>query len=331
MVDRTVIEALGEALLARKPSPIPCFRIYRDVLQYPKTARLYTEARSRAVQDPHVLELQTTQEPDGSWGRFHSRDSRTRRIFPTTEIAVDRALALGLDGSHEVLRKAVRYMEDHLEGREEWSDPPEKHEGWKGNIRFITAATLAKIDAGHPLLSPLAETWVEVVRRVFASGWYSPLDEQKAHFDIHGIHSKEKFLKLASTYPLILLSKTGTGLPSRIELALLDWIWNKPDGIYYSYNGCLKDPPPLGSRSFPVWLDALELFAGFPEAGPRVEPLLAWIWDQKGPDGLWDFGPRAIGSTAFPMSGNWRKAADRKIDCSVRVLAFLRQNAERGR
>ncbi len=243
-------------------------------------------------------------------------------------MAIQRLLVLGLDRDSQVISRCVAFMLDVLAGRQTWSDPPEKHEGWPVNIKFITAGTLAKIDSGHPALQESIRKWVEIVERTFLPGSYDEGAERQAHRDVNSIRTKGKYLKLASQYPLWLLTSGGAHLSARTEKLYLDWIWNKPDGIYYVYGSCLASTPDILSKEFTSWLDALELFSRFPAGWAYVRSAINWMWEQRDRDGLWDFGPHARASIYFPLSDSWKKSLDRKVDCTVRVLSFLRKIAD---
>jgi len=317
MFRRQDIEALGEKLLDLTSCTVPRYRILRDVLKLSPENPHCVEAGDRLAQNGWVRELQYAQHPDGTWGRFHSRDSSLKARFPTTEIAISRALALGLDKDSDILEKAVGIMLAVLQGKALWCDPPEKHEGWPASVRFITAGTLAAIDNRQPTLQPSCRKWVELVKRTFRSGAYSSADERQAHFELNGVVTRDKYLKLASRYPLILLSAAQDGLSAKTEKLFLDWVWNKEGGIYYVCGERMSDLPALNSKEFSSWLEGLEILARFDSWHERMFPTLNWIWSQRGSDGLWDFGPAARASVYFPLSESWRKSLHRKIDGSV--------------
>lgn len=281
-----------------------------------------------AMKSKWILELENQQEPNGSWGRFHSRDSSVRKRFPTSELAIQRALALGLDKDSQLLKKAVGYMARHLQGQEVWSDPPEKHEGWPVGIRFITAGSLARVDKKHPALDEIWALWAEIVRRAFGSGKYNADVERQAHRELNGITTKNKYLKLWTVYPLLIISATGNSLPADLERALLDWIWNWDGGIYYVNNDRLADFPEIGSRQFWGWLDALEVLSNFDRWRSVAKDAIAWLWKQRNHEGFWDFGPRVPTHYYFPLSDSWRRSLARQIDCSTRILILLRRYYE---
>jgi hypothetical protein len=66
------------------------------------------------------------------------------------------------------------------------------------------------------------------------------------------------------------------------------------------------------SRLFPNWLH----FA---------RPWIEWIWDQRGEDGYWDFGPRSSSTTFFPLSEDWKTLKNRQLDWTTRALILLKR------
>jgi hypothetical protein len=320
------IEISGSELLEQTIQPIPRWRIVRDVLCLPVDDPRYIQAHTGISSSKWVSELRQTQHPDGNWGRFHSRDSALKQRFPTTELAIRRALSLGLDSEDVLLRKTQAYLRMVLDGKATWSDPPEKHEGWPINIRFITAAVLTLLDSADPQIAPLAQAWSEVTAATFAGGNYSPEAEQKAHLRINNIHTRGKYLKLAGLYPLLLLASPSAHLPETMEKALLDWVWSKPDGIYYVYGGRVSDPPAPGSAHFIDWLAAIRLLLRFKYGRSLCAPVLDWLWRERNAERLWDFGPAACDGFTLPLSENWRAVCDRKVDCSVLALALFRES-----
>jgi len=325
MFQQQDIETHGEKLLGLTQCAVPRYRILRDILKIPAEDPRCVDAHENLMQDGWVRELCYSQHPDGTWGRFHSRDSALKACFPTTEIAIGRALALGLDKDSDILKKSVAYMLAVLQGQATWSDPPEKHEGWPASIRFITAGTLATIDDRQPALQPSCRKWIEVVEHTFRSGTYDRDDERRAHLELNGIVTRDKYLKLASRYPLMLLSSAQEGLSARTEKLFLEWVWNKEGGIYYVCGLRMSSLPALTSKEFSSWLEGLEILARFDAWHAHMQPALDWIWSQRGPGGLWDLGPAARTCFYFPLSESWRNPLDRRIDGSLRILALLRR------
>lgn len=315
---------IGQKLLTLNNQPVPRWRIVRDILRLPANDSILLKAKQAALRSKWITELRETQLPDGSWGRFHSRDSALKQRFPTTELAIRRALSLGLDVTDPLLQRALTYVRSVLDGVAAWTDPPEKHEGWPVNTRFITAATLLLLDPTDERARPSARAWVDVTMETLSVGSYSHEAEQAAHRRVNGIHTHGKHLKLAGLYPLLLLSSEFANLPANTEKVLLDWVWNKADGIYYVYSRCVSTPPALDSAHFIDWLEAVRLLCCFDYGKTLCRPAIEWLWQQHDESGLWDFGPASRDGFRLPLSESWQRSINRKIDCSVLVLSLIR-------
>jgi hypothetical protein len=318
------IESSGYRLLELTGQPVPRWRILKDVLTLPDESDVVNATSAALLTSRWVKELEDTQQPDGTWGRFHSRDSKLHNRFPTTELAIRRALCLGLEKDSSLLQRSMGYMHGVLDGNAAWSDPAEKHEGWPVNLRSITAATLTSLDPTDPTIIDIARSWAQIAAEAFASGSYDPEAERAAHLRIHGIKTRGKYLKLASLYPLLLLSTPSSGLSLETEKALLNWVWQKHNGIYYIYGSCLAEAPALTSAHFVDWLRALSLLARFRTSKGVCASSIEWLWIQQDEQGLWDFGIAARNGYELPLSENWKDPLSRKIDCSIQVLALMR-------
>lgn len=305
----------GKSILDRQPNAVVSFRILRDVLLQPSDSPDLDSAREQMLTHSWVKELAQEQQADGSWGRFHSMDSTLKACFPTSETAIRRALALGLDKDTPVLKKAVRFMEKVLTGKSVWSDRVEKSEGWPIGVETITAGTLAQAEPFHPAILKSWAYWVQIAERSFLTRKYDPKAEWQAHKELRGIG----IIYLRSRYALTLLS--AQKLPPSLDRLIVDWIWNHPEGIGY-LGADMKHPQPVHIFN---WLESLEILSAFQNCRDMMAQAMDWLWQQRNPDGLWDFGSKVSKSLYFPLSDDWRKTGNRSIDHSTRVLALLQK------
>lgn len=324
---RADLTALAEKILTLDPDPAPRFLVLRDLLRCAPDTALFREAEQAANRSRWVRELESAQQPDGSWGRFHSQDTRVKTPIPTTEFAVRRALALGLDRRSPMLLKTVNYIQAHLQGQLTWSDPPEKHDHpglWSVNILSVSAAMLALIDPDHPLLDPFWKRWAEIVSAAFESGRYDPQAELSRHQSLVGVPSRRLY-PFHVFYPLVILSCTHHSLPEALERQMLEFLFHKPGGIYYIHDQPLDRYPSIDEKGFETWLHALEVLSCFPQWPEFAAPALNWIWAQRGKNGLWEIDHSAYRSYAFPLSESWRRAGNKRVDCSVWILRLIQQ------
>jgi len=320
---KSIIQENAERILATEPAAPVRVRLLRDVLAVPPEDVELTRARADLASSHWVAILAAEQRADGSWGRFHSANTRQKQRYPTTEVAVRRAVALGLTVEHALLRRASRYLRRFLVGDIPFPDPAEHNDRWATGTELFAASTLALIEPRAPILAPIRARWAQVVARAF--GEAHNLDaEREAHRVLHGITSDLRYLALFDRYQLILLGSDPTALPGTVVHAALDWLWRRPEGI--GYIGASLETSNPSTQRLDGWLHSHELLAAFGAPWQeRASALLNWLWAQRDEDRLWDLGPRHTTSVShcLPLSDHWRVRANRRADWSTRVLALL--------
>ncbi len=222
------IQAIAYRLLELNPEPVPRYRLLRDVLRRPPDDAELCEARKGLDTSQQVQALIQEQRNDGSWGPFHSRDSRLKQRIPTTEAGVERALALGLDPTHPILQKTATYILSVLKSETRFPDRYEKNDRRPTGMRLFLAATLSLIQPNHPILDRDRSIWVEICTRTFQSGNYSEEAEILAHKELTGASVKGSYLVIDGKYQLTLLGSIPGTLPREIELALMRWLRERP-------------------------------------------------------------------------------------------------------
>jgi hypothetical protein len=315
------LAAKGHEILAMQPNVIVQFRLLRDVLRFSEGSPELELALKAANSHAWVQELANEQHGDGSWGRFHSMDTSNRHRFPTSEIAIQRGLALGLDQKHPIMQAAIGYMTAILEGKAAWSDRVEKSEGWPISVEAITAGTLALVDAENPAIDQAWNYWIEIAGRSFRSGIYSTTAEWKAHKELRGVGIHY----LLSRYVLQLLGAQGREIPGNLEKQLVGWIWNDPNGIGY-LGADLRQPSHFNIF---YWVESMEILSRFPSWHLIAEPAMGWLWEQCASSGLWDFRTNISKTGYFPLSDGWRRRGSRSIDHSTRILALFQRYVEK--
>jgi hypothetical protein len=321
--EREIINEIVSHILQDDPDPVIRFRLLRDVKKALPDTNMLIQAKQEMLKSRWILELKNEQREDGSWGRFHSA-METRGKTITTEAAVERGLALGLEASDPVFHTAINYLSRLLEGTVDFPDPPERNNRWVTGKQLFAAATLSRICPTLSILDKTWELWATIAEHTFASGRYDPEAEIRAHQTLTGASVKDSYLVLNNRYQLALLGSRAAKLPKAVENALVQWVWHKDDGVGY-----LEIPlANLPRRFTPGMLDrlftSLEILSYFPSWRRFADHIIDWLWKQRSSEGLWDFGPRASMSVYFPLSENWRKAKHRQHDWSTRVLAILR-------
>ena len=271
----------------------------------------------------HVQTLANEQHDDGSWGRFHSQDSRCKQKIPTTEFAIERAKQLGLGPSHPILIKAANFIELVLAQTLPFPDPPETNNRWETGKRLFLASTLSMIQPDHPLVLQEHALWLSIAERAFQSGQYLQEDEIKAHAERTGASVKDSYLTLNGKYQLNLIGSQPGKLPPELAKSIVSWVWERPDGIRY-LGQPLNAPPDSKPEVVDRWLSSLGLILErYPSEYQQTQPAIDWLLSQQTEDGYWDFGPCPRRSTFLPLSTNWYNPQHRRFDWTTRVLSIL--------
>jgi len=317
----------GHRLRAADLDPVVRFLLLRDVLALPEASPQLKAARASACTSVQVRRLQAAQLPNGSWGPFHSMRSAQHTRVPTTEAGVTRALALGLEDDHPVLRRAGDYIERILADAEPFPDRAEVNARWPIGTTLFAAGTLARF---RPASAPLAEPrsyWTQVARATFASGRHDPEAELACHRRLSGLDIRAlRYLELGNAYTLALLGSIPGLMPESIERAYCHWLWRRTSphpGPGYLRAELDRLPPLHRPALCDRWLAAQQLMARLPSWTELADGVLRELAAVVRPDGLWDFGPRPPGSPRLPLSESWRRKGVRAHDWTVRVLVLL--------
>jgi hypothetical protein len=306
---RDILEGIPDGIIA--------YRLFREVLRLSPNDPKLAQTKNAALSSKWVRLLEEEQLPDGSWGRFHSQDTKKKAVFRTTEEAIDRAFALGLDPGDELLRRTRHYVLDVMHGNAQIPDRIEQSESWPLLIQFILAGRLAQIDPANDILVSFWSYLAEVANQAFASGNYRLEDEAAAHLHLSGRHVPQGFLE--SQHALWVLSTQP--LPNQLEFALIDWIWHKPDGIRY-LRAPLSDPQP---RLIGYWQRSMNIISRFSCWRRICAQTMNKLWEGRDEHGLWDFGSRIASRVDFPLSESWRHSVNRKMDYSTCMLILMRR------
>ena len=308
---KDVIFETSERLLKMDPNPIPKFLLLRDTQDLKASDAKLQEAKRALFHSRWVQQLYESQWNDGTWGRFHSQDTKVKQLILTTENGISLALESGLDENDGLLSKTVTFIEDHIDGKTTWRDLPEKRDNpdaWFFIIQRISAANLALIDNEHEKLEHFRDAWIEVASTAFQSKAYDRAVEIEV-----------------SKYALILLSSTKKPVDLELEQMILEHVLSSRTGAYYLYTGKLSEMPPVTGKRFYSWLKSQMILSRFPNWFRFCESFIVDILSQRNDDGLWLFSGNIARRpyTALPLSENWRRKKNRGIDCTVMVLQLL--------
>lgn len=261
------------------------------------------------------------QDDEGKWGWFHSL-SQFYNSPITTEQALRRLERLGYTMEDECILRAVCYMNDCLVGKKEIPDRKEKVHDWNSFTSLILATWIRRFTNDNPAAEKVAKQWSEVIMCAFESGTYDHKKYVSAYQDILGLKPKGgRIIDFVSFYPLSLVKG---GLDEKTEAAVVDYVMDREDGIYYIYDGRISSLPRyFESRKASQYLSAIELLSSFTSANHKWNFVVDWIISNKNENGKWDMGKSVNDKIYFPLSDNWRKRETREADCTERITDLL--------
>lgn len=269
-------------------------------------------------------ELTDTQKPDGSWGWFHTL-SKFSDMPVTTEHVLRRLGQLGYTKDDDCIRRGLSYMHACLAGDKQLPDRREKRHDWDAFTKLILAANICLFTDDDPLANAVREKWAQVITAACGGSSFDQAEYLAAYAQVFGKPARGGRLEDAvSFYQVSLLSRE---LEPEIERIWLEYVLNRPDGIYYVFERSAKETPALfGSLTAARYLGALELLAEYRCAPELMEYAVDWLNMNRRPDGRWDMGAAAKGA-GFPLSDNWRDRENRIKDCTWRIENILKKLA----
>jgi hypothetical protein len=268
-----------------------------------------------------VKQILTLQQPDGSWGKFHSLSSAAGQAM-TTEQALRRLKILGLTREHPAIQKALTYLDRCLQGDQVIPDRREKVIDWDVFTSLMLATWLRVFCPQHPGALAVAKKWAEITESALLSKSFNRSAYEEAYINSFGKPPRDgRIIDFSSFYLVSLL--TGLLTP-KTEDAMLDHFLANPTGIYYIYPMPIHELPPVyASRQTSLYLGAVELLAQYNAGKTKLAFVSQWLNYCQDPDGIWDLGPQARDGIYFPLSDSWRREEYRRADCTRRISALL--------
>ena len=266
-------------------------------------------------------EIISLQDEEGKWGYFHTLFADSKSSY-TTEKALKRLEKLGYTIEDAYIQKAVSYMNDCLTGVKEIPDKREKLHDWDIFTSLLLATWIRRFTKENPAANVVAEKWAEVVTTAFKDGTYNHQEYIKAFHDILGMKPKGgKLIDFVQFYGVSIINGC---LDKETERKVLEYIINKPDGIYYTYDKCIRKLPDVFESKQASWyLGGIELISEYETAKYHLQFVVDWIKENVNENGKWDMGKTAKDGLYFPLSDDWRKEETRQLDCTSRMKKLL--------
>lgn len=267
-----------------------------------------------------ILDLQ---HQDGTWGEmFHSFAQPNGKTPLTTEQALRRLKALGFTVENEPIRRIVDCMVSCLKGERRIDNYWEKGYDWDLFTRMMLSAWVRIFEPNNEVALIFARQWAKIIEAAFAEGSYNQEAYSKA-FAQEFAKNQTPLKEIGFTifYPMNLLQGV---LKEETERRMLDYVLASPGGIYYIYAKTLKQlPKEFASKETSYYLAAIEILAGYNTAKEKLGFVVDWLESNRDENGQWDLGAKAKDNVYFPLSDSWRKAEDRRADCTARIERLI--------
>lgn len=282
------------------------------------------------LQSDVIEQLSREQRWNGGWGPLRDKDYSVKAAFPTTFVALERCLYLGLTlEDSDILLRALEYLELYLQGT-----PPEPL--YNKNERAIPwqmaeiAGWAERIQPGNPHVDRLFYEWVMIAVQAFAGGAYSHERDAAAQHTLLG--TREKRLV---PMPLDLLLARRDALPEGMEAAMRDHYGLDAfqNGFFWAVN-LLTLPETFAHKHARRAFHTVKYINRFHGTARYLAPYLRWLWAQRGEDGFWDWGPQVNDPWGYHSSFSLarRDKKTRTLDCTMEVLdvigAYLANNPD---
>ena len=318
---RTELNQIIYHLVSVSTDPFPQYILKKEILrETPASADIDAIHSSKWHK-----QLAVEQWDDGSWGRFHSMDSRiaNKQKFVSTEAALRRSHELGLPKDDPIVAKCIKLMEQYVREEAAWLDYVEKHkDNGRGFIfcrPFLTAANLNLFNPENPVIKPLRDVVAGTIKTAFADGYF---DEVYWKQKVNEYHVPSIAHPGIAYSPMLL--QNADCMDDTLQRQYLSYIWDKQDGIYYISNFAVSKKHNLEDKKFITWLSSIELLSGFslfPEF--MKDDIFPHLMNEVNRIMIDD----VIFPPAHPITGHyaesWRDKHARKNDMILRILRIL--------
>ena len=302
--------------------PAARYKILYRLLDTPYDDAELTRFRPDFLKSDIVEELHQEQDYDGGWGKLQSKDYSAKDKFPTSMVAVNRCLYIGLTiEDRDILMLAYEYLEEFLKGtsKEKLYNKNERAVPWQ------TASICETIEAIKPYNELCDRTygeWLYIATRAYENGEYSYERDCAAQHELF-------WTKEARLIPLQfgLLLKRREEVSPELEASMLHH-----HGKHAYHHGYFWDKTPeklpenFVSDKTRRWFNTFNYINQFRGSAVYLADAVSWLMENRNADGLWDWGTQTKDPWGYfgYFSTTRNHKHNRVVDCSMEVLSFLK-------
>jgi len=178
--------------------------------------------------------LKANQLDDGGYGRFHSRNSKIKQKFPTTELAIDSMKMLDIQRGNFLVDKLCDYMDKILKNEIEWPDGFEKNKWYRSAQPLFVASKLSIFGSNCEKYIEIFNCWHAILKEAFADGEYNKDRTNKISQELLGCDIDGSYIGLNSIYVIELFSNMQAGISDELKQIYLKWLHHSGKVICYT-------------------------------------------------------------------------------------------------
>lgn len=303
--------------------PAVRYKILYHLLDTPYDDKQLIDLREAFLKSDIVEQLYHEQDEYGGWGKLQSKDYSVKAVFPTSQVAINRCLYIGLTiKDRDILLCAYEYLEDFLKGNshERFYNKNERDVPWK------TASICETIEAIKPYNSLCDRTygeWLYIADKAYESGEYSYERERTAQHEVF-LTREDRLVPMQ----IGLLLKRPKSISAELEAAML-----RHHGGYAYYHGHFwencpaKLPDSFVYEKTRRWFHSFNYINQFRGSELFLAEAVDWLLSNRNSDGVWDWGSQIKDPWGYfgYFSTNRNYKHNRVVDCSIEILDFLKK------
>jgi hypothetical protein len=302
--------------------PAVKYKILYHFFDLPYEDNRLSDMRVDFLNSDIITQLYDSQLPDGSWGSLRSKDYSCKSIFPTTQVAIDRCLYIGLNlEDKDILFLALDYLEEFLLGISKTSlyNKNERAIPWQmSDIAYYAE----RIKPNNPLCDKLWNEWNYIASRAFSSGEYSHDLDKKAQHEIF-LTSEDILIPI----PIGLLLTRSNHISSNIQEAMLNYYGRNAYLQGYFWDKSLERlPENFISNKTRRWFHTIKYINQFNNTQNYLSNTMEWLLSNQSSDGFWDYGSQTNDPWGYfgYFSTNPKYKYNRIVDCTMEVLSVFK-------
>ena len=217
--------------------------------------------------DRILKKLADEQHLDGSFGRFHTMNSKLKQKIPTTQAAAWLMYETAFTRDNEICDKTCLYMERLLNDLSQWPDAWEKNKWFKPAVPLFIASSLALFGSEDKKYREVCNVWINILISAFETGEYSK-DKINAESIVSlGVEIDGSYIGIHCINNLALYALNVDNIPIDVQRAYIKWLHNYDGVIGYTNTRLDTLSDSSGSKKI---IALLSKFDGFKDEFPNI-------------------------------------------------------------